>query len=45
MWAIMGATTEEVSQALQLHYHLLSLKFRAAEYVAQTILDEYIKPR
>ena len=45
IWAIQGATTEEISRALQLHYRMLSPKFRVAEQIAQTILDEYITPR
>jgi hypothetical protein len=44
-WAIQGAMAEEVSWALQLHYRMLSPKFRVAEEVAQTILDEYLKRR
>ena len=35
---------EVVSWALQIHYRMLSPKFRVAEEVAQTILDEYITP-
>jgi len=34
---------EEVSWALQLRYRMLSPKFRVAEEVAQTILDEYLQ--
>ena len=45
MWDIREATTEEVSRVLQFHYRMLSPKFRVAEEVAQTILDEYIAPR
>ena len=32
---------EEVARAITLHYRTLSPKYRAAEKVAQTILDEY----
>lgn len=45
IWAIRGATTEEISQALQLHYRIPSPKFRVTKQIAQTILDEYIAPR
>ena len=45
VWAIEGATTEEVARALRLHYKMLSPKFLVAEEVAQTILEEYIEKR
>ena len=41
VWAIDTASPDEVSSALRLHYKMLSPKFRIAEEVAQTILDEY----
>jgi hypothetical protein len=41
VWAIESATPEEVSNALKHHYRMLSPKFRVAEEVAQTILDEF----
>ena len=41
VWAIDTASPDEVSSALRLHYKMLSPKFRVAEEVAQTILDEY----
>jgi len=41
VWAIDSATPEEVSTALKHHYRMLSPKFRVAEEVAQTILDEF----
>jgi predicted transcriptional regulator len=41
VWAIDSATPDEVSTALKHHYRMLSPKFRVAEEVAQTILDEY----
>jgi hypothetical protein len=45
IWAIEGASPEEVTEALRLHYRMLSPKYRVAEEVAQTIIDEYITPR
>ncbi len=45
VWALEGATTEEVARALRLHYQMLSPKFLVAEKAAQTILDEYITKR
>jgi len=45
IWALEGASTDEVAGALRLHYQMLSPKYRVAEDVAQTILDEYIKRR
>ena len=41
MWALKGATNEEIADAINLHYRSLSPKYRVAEEVAQTILDEY----
>jgi predicted transcriptional regulator len=41
VWAIDSATPDEVSVALKHHYRMLSPKFRVAEEVAQTILDEF----
>jgi predicted transcriptional regulator len=45
VWALEGAKTEEVATAMRLHYKMLSPKFRVAEKVAQTILEEYINKR
>ncbi len=45
VWALEGASTEEVAGALRLHYKMLSPKFRVAEEVAQTIIDEYLTVR
>lgn len=45
VWALEGASKEEISSAVRLHYRMLSPKYRVAEEVAQTILDEYITPR
>jgi predicted transcriptional regulator len=45
IWALEGASTEEVARALRLHYKMLSPKFRVAEDVAQTIIDEYLSKR
>jgi len=45
VWAIEGATTEEISEALKLHIKMTSPKYRIAEEVAQTILDNYLSKR
>lgn len=45
VWALEGASSEEVARALRLHYRLLSPKYRVAEEVAQSILEDYITPR
>jgi len=45
VWALDGAKTDEVATAMRLHYQMLSPKFRVAEKVAQTILEEYITKR
>ena len=45
IWSLEGASTEEVARAMRLHYQMLSPKFRIAEEVAQTILDEYVSKR
>ena len=45
VWALEGASTEEISRALRLHFKTLSPKYRVAEEVAQTILDEYMSSR
>jgi predicted transcriptional regulator len=41
VWAIDSANPDEVSTALKHHYRMLSPKFRVAEEVAQTILDQF----
>ncbi len=38
---MVHCSDEEVARAVTLHYRTLSPKYRAAEKVAQTILDEY----
>jgi len=45
VWALEGASNDEISTATRLHYKLMSPKYRVAEEVAQTILDEYVIPR
>ena len=45
VWALEGAPTDEVARALRLHYAMLSPKFRIAQDVAQTILEDYMTPR
>jgi len=42
IWGLVGhCSDEEVARAVTLHYRTLSPKHRAAEKVAQTILDEF----
>jgi predicted transcriptional regulator len=41
VWAIDTATPDEISKALKHHYRMLSPKFRVAEEIAQTILEDY----
>jgi len=42
IWGLRGhCSDEEVAKAMTLHYRTLSPKYRAAEKVAQTILDEF----
>ena len=42
VWGLVGSCSdEEVARAVTLHYRTLSPKYRAAEKVAQTILDEF----
>jgi predicted transcriptional regulator len=43
VWSLESATGDEVARALKLHYRMLSPKFRVAEEVAQTILDQYVE--
>jgi len=45
VWSIEGATTEEISEAMRLHVKMLSPKYRVAEEVAQTILDDYLSKK
>ena len=45
VWTLEGSSTEEAARALILHYRLLSPKYRIAEEVAQSILEDYITPR
>lgn len=45
VWSLEGASPEEVATALKLHYRMLSPKYRAAEEVAQSILDDYVAKR
>ena len=42
IWALTSYSTDELSKALRLHLKYLSPKYRLAENVAQTILDEYL---
>ena len=41
VWALESASPDEIAKSLKHHYRMLSHKFRVAEEVAQTILDEY----
>lgn len=42
IWGLVGhCRDEEVARAVTLHYRTLSPKYRAAERVTQTILDEF----
>lgn len=41
IWALDNASNEQVSDAMSLHLRTLSPKYRFAEDVAQTIMDEY----
>ena len=45
IWALEGASMEDIAGALKLHLRMLSPKYRIAEEVAQSILDDYIIPR
>lgn len=45
VWALTGASTDEIYNALKLHFKTLSPKYRVAEEVAQTILDNYVSIR
>jgi predicted transcriptional regulator len=45
IWSLEESSTEEIARAMRLHYQMLSPKFRIAEEVAQTILDEYVSKR
>jgi len=43
VWSLESATSDEIAAALRHHYRTLSPKYRVAEEVAQTILDDYTK--
>jgi len=45
IWSLEHATTEDIAKSLRLHYKLLSPKYKVAEEIAQTILDEYVTKR
>lgn len=45
VWALSDASTEEISNALKLHFRTLSPKYKVAEQVAQTILDDFMNRR
>lgn len=41
VWALDTASPGEISDSLRLHYKMLSPKYRVAEEIAQTILEDY----
>ncbi len=43
VWSLESATGDEIAAALKHHYRTLSPKYRVAEEVAQTILDQYVQ--
>lgn len=45
VWMLPDATAEQVSEAALLHQRLQSPKYRIAEEVAQTILEDYVMKR
>lgn len=45
VWALTGATTNDIASAIQLHYRSQSPKYRVAEELASTFLTDYIFKR
>jgi predicted transcriptional regulator len=45
VWAIHGASNEEIANAVRLHLKKINPKYLIAERLAQTILDEYLNKR
>jgi len=46
IWGLIGSwTNEDMAAAINLHYRTLSPKYRLAQEVAQSILDDYIRRR
>jgi predicted transcriptional regulator len=43
VWSLESAHADEIAKALKHHYRMLSPKFRVAEEVAQTILDQFVE--
>ncbi len=43
VWALNSASGDEIAAALRHHYRTLSPKYRVAEEVAQTIMDQYVQ--
>ncbi|MFW6121972.1 MAG: hypothetical protein ACOC80_13905 [Petrotogales bacterium] len=41
VWALQNAESDEIAKALKLHYKMLSPKYKVAEEIAQTILEEF----
>jgi len=42
IWALDSASGDEIASALKHHYRTLSPKYRVAEEIAQTILDQFV---
>lgn len=45
IWTLLGASEDDISRAVREHYRSLSPKYRVAEELVQTIMDEYIIKR
>ncbi|MCK4267014.1 MAG: hypothetical protein KAX31_07010 [Thermoplasmata archaeon] len=45
IWMVPDATPDQVNEARKLHYRLLSPKYRIAEEVAQSLIEDYMAPR
>ena len=47
VWGLVGGgcTKEDVAEAINLHYRSLSPKYRLAQEVAQSMLDNHIRPQ
>lgn len=45
VWMVPDATIDMINEAQRLHYRLSSRKYKIAEKVAQSLLDDYITPK
>lgn len=45
VWILLGSSPEDIARAMRRHTRLQSPKFRVAEDIAQTILEDYITKR